>query len=156
MRLVFRQRIFSWFDSYDVNDEFGNVVFTVKGQLSWGHCFRIYDNMGNEIGMLKQKVISLLPRFEFYIGGNYVGQIKKEFTFFKPKFDMDFNGWYVEGNFMGWDYSVFCMGRKIMTVSKELFHLTDVYILDIYNDADALGGLLVALAIDAEKCSRNN
>ena len=43
MKLVFRQRIFSWFDSYDIYDEGGNAVFTVKGQLAWGHCFRIYD-----------------------------------------------------------------------------------------------------------------
>lgn len=42
-----------------------------------------------------------------------------------------------------------------MTVSKEIMRLTDTYILDVYNDEDALAGLLVALAIDAEKCSRN-
>lgn len=40
-----------------------------------------------------------------------------------------------------------------MTVSKEIMRLTDTYILDIYNDENALSGLMIALAIDAEKCS---
>ena len=28
MRLLFKQRFFSWFDSYDIYDEDGNTVFT--------------------------------------------------------------------------------------------------------------------------------
>ena len=31
MRLYFKQRFFSWFDSYDIYDEAGNVVYTVEG-----------------------------------------------------------------------------------------------------------------------------
>ena len=26
MKLLFKQRLFSWFDSYDIYDEFGNTV----------------------------------------------------------------------------------------------------------------------------------
>ena len=40
MKLLFRQRFFSWFDSYDIYDEDGNTVYVVKGQLSWGHCLK--------------------------------------------------------------------------------------------------------------------
>lgn len=38
MILRFKQRFFSWFDSYDIYDENGNTVYVVKGQFSWGHC----------------------------------------------------------------------------------------------------------------------
>ena len=31
MKLLFRQRFFSWFDSYDIYDENENTVYTVKG-----------------------------------------------------------------------------------------------------------------------------
>ncbi|WP_124098974.1 LURP-one-related family protein [Ruminococcus sp. Marseille-P6503] len=153
MKLVFRQRIFSWFDSYDIYDESGNTVFTVKGQLAWGHCFRIYDRTGSEVGMLKEKVLSFLPVFEMYIDGSYAGRIKKQLTFFKPKFTLDYNGWTVDGNWLEWDYSVYSGEDKIMTVSKDIVRLTDTYILDVYNDENALSGLMIALAIDAEKCS---
>ena len=37
MRLYFKQRFFSWFDSYDIYDEAtGEPVFTVEGKLAWG------------------------------------------------------------------------------------------------------------------------
>ena len=44
----------------------------------------------------------------------------------------------------------------IATITKELFHWTDTYVIDVYDSKDALGALMVVLAIDAEKCSRNN
>ena len=34
MKLRFRQRFFSWFDSYDIYNESGETVFAVKGALS--------------------------------------------------------------------------------------------------------------------------
>ena len=40
MKLLFKQRLFSWFDSYDIYDEFGNTVYVVKGQLSWSLFYR--------------------------------------------------------------------------------------------------------------------
>ena len=36
MRLLFRQRLFSWFDSYDIYDEAGNTVYTVEGKAGLG------------------------------------------------------------------------------------------------------------------------
>ena len=38
MKLLFKQRFFSWLDSYDIYDEHGNTIYTVEGKLSWGHC----------------------------------------------------------------------------------------------------------------------
>ena len=46
MRLLFKQRFLSWFDSYDIYDEGGNTVFTVEGKLSWGHRLEIHDAQG--------------------------------------------------------------------------------------------------------------
>ena len=43
MKLLFKQRAFAWFDSYDIYDENENTVYIVKGQLSWGHCLKIFD-----------------------------------------------------------------------------------------------------------------
>lgn len=157
MKLLFKQRFFSWFDSYDIYDESGNTVYTVKGQLSWRHCLKIQDAYGNEIGTVRERVLSFLPRFEIYMGSQYIGCITKEFTFFKPKFTIDFNGWYVEGDFFGWDYNVYDRsGRCVAGVSKQLFNWTDTYVIDVAEPKDALGALMLALAIDAEKCSNND
>lgn len=156
MKLLFKQRFFSWFDSYDIYDEAGNTVYTVEGQLAWGHCLKIFDVYRNEIGMVQQKILTFLPKFEIYMNGSYVGCINKEFSFFKPVFNIDFNGWHVEGDFFEWDYSILDFtGSCVATVSKELFKWTDTYVIDVYDPQDALAALMLVLAIDAEKCSRN-
>ena len=156
MRLYFKQRFFSWLDSYDIYDEQDRVVFTVEGKLSWGHCLHISDAAGNHIATLQEKVFSFLPRFELYIGEQYVGCITKEFTFFRPSFSIDCNDWTVEGEWLEWDYEIHSASRgRIARLSKEPFRLTDAYVLDVEDPDDALGVLMVALAIDAEKCSRN-
>ncbi len=155
MRLLFKQRFFSWFDSYDIYDEQGNTVYVVKGQLSWGHCLKIYDVMGNEIGMVQERVFTMLPKFELYLGTDYVGCISKAFSFFKPQYQIDCNGWHVEGDFFEWDYQVVDRGNtQVAKVSKQLFHLTDTYVIDVRDSEDALCALMLVLAIDAEKCSR--
>ena len=106
MKLLFRQRFFSWFDSYDVFDEEGRTVYTVQG------------------------------------------------TFFRPSFKMDVRGWHIAGDILEWDYYIEdAMGRRVAGLSKQLFKLTDTYVLEIGNPEDALYVLMAALAIDAAKCS---
>lgn len=157
MKLLFKQRFFSWFDSYDIYDEQEETVYTVKGKLAWGHCLEIYDRMGNHVGTVKEEVLTFLPRFAMYEKGRQIGEIKKEFTIFKPVFTLDCNGWEVQGDFWEWDYQVKDRsGRERMRVSKELFRLTDTYEMDIADPADALVCLMIVLAIDAAKCSDGN
>ena len=128
MRMYFKQRMFSWFDSYDIYDEQGNTLYVVKGQLAWGHCLKIFD-----------------------------GCIKKEFSFFKPSYDIDYNGWHIEGSFMEWDYNITdTTGNTVASISKEILHWTDQYVIDVVDENDALTALMFVLAIDAEKCSRND
>lgn len=156
MKLLFKQRFFSWLDSYDIYNEVGETVYTVKGQLAWGHCLKIFDRMEREVGTVRERVLTFLPKFEMYLGQQYLGCICREFSFFHPRFTLDCNGWQVYGDWMEWDYSVTDRtGKEIATVSRELWHWTDTYTLNVADPADALGVLMVALAIDAEKCSRS-
>ena len=100
VKLLFKQRLFSWFDSYDIYDETEQTVYVVKGQLAWGHCLKIFNVYGEEVGTVKEKVLTLLPKFEVYEKERYIGCIQKELTFLKPKYDIDFNGWHIEGGYM--------------------------------------------------------
>ena len=157
MKLLFRQRAFSWFDSYDIYDENENTVYVVKGQLSWGHCLKIYDpEEQQELGTVKEEILTWLPKFELYEGETCIGTLKKELTFFKPKYNIDFNGWHVEGDVFEWDYTITGPdGGTVAAVSKEPFRWTDTYVLDITDPKDALYVLMFVLAIDAETCSGN-
>ena len=46
--------------------------------------------------------------------------------------------------------------EQVAVISKEIFHMTDTYVLDIVNPVNALRVLMFVLAIDAEKCSRSS
>ena len=62
MKLLMKQRVFSWTDTYDVYDEAGNKKYFVKAELfRLGHQIHVFDVSGNEIGMIKQRLFTLLP-----------------------------------------------------------------------------------------------
>ena len=156
MKMLFKQRFSAWFDKFEIFDEAGNTLYTVRGRFSFGKHLTVFDNLGNEVGVIKEEVLTMLPKYNIYLGGNLVGTIKKEFTFFKPKFTIDFNGWSVEGNFWELDYSVFnSLGQKVAVVSQELLNWTDTYSIEVVNSSDALLSLMLVLAIDANKAARN-
>ena len=92
MKLLFKQRFFSWFDSYDIYDEAGSTVYVVRGQFSWGHCLKIFDPTGSELGTVKQRVFALPPKFDLYRGDARIGCISKEFKLFSHHYNIDCNG----------------------------------------------------------------
>lgn len=157
MRLLIKQRVFSWTDSYDVYDEEGNKKYFVKAELlSLGHRLHVYDSRDNEIGMIKEKLMTFMPAFEIVIGGVRKGMIQKKLTFLKPKYEVEFNGWRVEGDFLAWNYDVYAGGNSVIHITKELLHWGDTYVIDFADSADELMGLMLVVAIDAANCTDNN
>lgn len=100
MKLLLKQKVFSWFDSYNIYDENENAIYKVKGEFAWGHLLRIYDESDTEVGLLKQKVFTLFPKFTLRIKDKeYL--LNKEFTFLKEVFSIDDLDVEVKGNFWG-------------------------------------------------------
>lgn len=70
MKLLIKQRVFSWSDTYDVYDENGNPKYFVKRRSL--PCFTESMSVicsGNEIGIIKQNFTLFIPHFEVEIGG---------------------------------------------------------------------------------------
>ena len=122
MKLLIKQRVFSWSDTYDVYDENGNPKYFVKNEIfALLHRIHVSDMQGNEIGIIKQNFTLFIPHFEVEIGGKPYGEIEKQFTFFKPKYDLNYNGWRCEGDFMAWNYDVYSGCSAVVHISKKLF-----------------------------------
>ena len=156
MKLLIKQRVFSWGDAYDIYDEAGNAKYMVKAEVfAFGHQLHVYDAFHNEIGEIRQKLFTFLPQFEIVVNGRMCGTITKQFTFFKQEYEVDFNGWYVQGDFLNWDYDVYSGNHVIMHISKQLFQWGDTYVIDIPNPQDELMGLMLAIAIDAANCDND-
>ncbi len=157
MKLLIKQRVFSWTDTYDVYDEAGNSKYFVRAQLlALGHQIHVYDRFDNEIGMVKQRLFTFLPAFDIEIGGRSFGSIQKQFSFFKPKYELEYNGWRCEGDFMSWNYDVYSGCSAVVHISKQLLHWGDTYVIDILNPQDEIMALMLAIAIDAANCTQNN
>ena len=155
MKLLFKQKLFSWLDQYYIYDENENVRYEVRGELAWGHMLRIYDRLGYEVGCVKERLFTFLPKFEIFVNDEYQGCISKEFALCEQKYNIDFNGWDVYGDWLEWDYEIRdIFDKQVATVTKEPFKLADTYVLDIADEKDALNVLMLVLAIDAEKASR--
>ena len=157
MKLLFHQRFFSWFDRYDIFYETGNTAYTVQGKLSWGHLLHISDQNGEHIATVQQKVLTFLPKFFLYEGDLEIGMIRRELSFFHPRYSIDGLGWNIEGDWLGWNYSIVDeSGAVVAEIGKEIWHMTDTYVIDVPDPKNALRALMVVLAIDADKCSNNS
>lgn len=155
MKLLIKQRVFSWSDTYDIYDENGNIKYFVKAEiLSLGHRLHVYDVHGKEIGLIKEKLFTLLPVFEIEINGVEKGRIEKKFSLFTPKYEVDYNGWRVEGDFLGWNYDVYAGCSAIVHITKEILHWGDTYVIEIADEMAELDGLLLVIAIDAANCTQ--
>ena len=154
MKMLFKERMFSWLDCYDIYNECGDVLFTVEGKLSWGHCLHILDRHREHVGTVKEKMFSFLPKFEIYERDVCLGHIAKEFGFLMQEYVVEFKGWQVQGDMFGWDYKVKDQnGKQVAVISKELLQWTDTYQIEVDDSENALYVLMLVLAIDAEKCS---
>lgn len=149
MRLLIREKVFSWADKFTVTDEAGVPRYTVEGQLfSWGKKLRVYDMDGREAAYIEQKVMSFMPRYRVYVRETLIGEVVREFTLFRPKYSVLGAGWDVEGDFWGHDYTVLRNGMPVVTISKEWFTWGDCYALDIGHPEDEIQALALVLAID--------
>ena len=93
MRLMIKQRVFAWTDTYDIYDEWGNKKYFVKSEaFRLTHQVHVYDIAGNEIGLISQRLFTFLPTFDISVGGRPCGSIRKEFTFFKPSYSIEYSG----------------------------------------------------------------
>ena len=152
---MLKQKAFSWFDCYDIYDESGKAIYQVKGCLSWGHKLYICNPKGEQIGLVKEVMLTFLPKFEIYQYGRYLGCVKRELTFLMSRYSIDYNGWQVTGDVPGWKYEVKdAHGYGVAKISKVLFRWTDTYCIEVYNSMHALDVLMLVLSLDAEKCTR--
>ena len=156
MRLCIKQRVFSWTDSYDVYDENGVARYFVQAEfLTLGHQIHVYEKQtGREVGSIHQRLLTFLPTFDIIVDGQSQGCVSKQFSLFTPRYEVDFRGWDVEGDLLGWDYSVHQGKLEIMNISKQWLSWGDTYTLQYSNPAHEMPGLLLVLAIDAANCDK--
>lgn len=162
--LVIRQERHTWKDKLDVFDENQKIKYTVKGELtSIKHHRHIYDANDKELGLIKEKLISLrLPilkesnpvDFIFEIDGHKVGTVKSKWAFGRQNYEVDFNGWRIEGNIFKFEYKIYNGNEVIAQISKKLFFLDDIYVINVPDPNNELVVLMLVISLDAANSSK--
>lgn len=137
-RYLLRQRFFKITDHFDIKDDQENVCFVVRSKLfTIGKKFWIDDTGGQELLFIKQRIFSILGRFDLYQGENYIGKIKRRFTFFTKKLSVTSNlgNFKVKGNVFAWNFKILDdAGNLTANISKSILKIADTYTVDAYSN----------------------
>lgn len=143
----------------DVYDSPKNIKYTIKDELiSIKRHLHVFDSTGKEIGLVKEKLLTLRrpaimqinpTDFDFIIHGKKVATLKSRCTFSKTKYTMN-NGWIIEGDFFGLKYSILSERRVVGRINmKPLWG--DTYLLTFSECENEVLMLMVVLTIDIYK-----
>lgn len=160
MNLYIAKKAFSLFGKYDVTDDQGTILYKVAGQPSLTDKLTVSDAAGNPVGMIRRKVLTTTGAWALYDHGTYIGELHDHHELFKEELAVTHLDWHIAGTFWGWNYQI----RRgiftvIATVSPQLFHATEHYVINVEDPSLALPALLVSLAVSlysAPKQSESN
>jgi len=154
MRYHMRERAWSLTEAFVVRDDAGNPVFEVRGKF-----FHIGDDLvmfdrysGQELVHIKQRILSLLPRYEIYRGGQLWADVHEQFRFFGERFKVEgANGitFHVDGDIWHWNFTVSDdQGNLLAQIGRQFSIFRDSYAIDVAPNVDA--PFIIALAIVIE------
>ncbi|KAL0218178.1 hypothetical protein RCL1_009026 [Eukaryota sp. TZLM3-RCL] len=156
IRYKIKQKVFSWSDTFHIQDEYGGNVFSVKGEIfTLFKKLRLFDMLGNELCYIQQEPWKFMPEYNIFSGGMHVANVKKELAFFKHKFNINcaLASYEVIGDFWAHEFQIMKNGYPVATISKKLFSWGDSYSLVIAQGEDYL--LLLSLVIVIDMCLHN-
>lgn len=151
MRLIIKNKLFSLRGSSYVKYENGDNAYIVKGKLfSITKKKFLYDLNGNKIYMIRNKWWRLFMNSALIYDANknLVVRIKQKFGFRKTfKFIGYKDDIKVDGNFWGWNLTIYKNDQAIGTISRRL-DWTDSFVLETNESNDIPLMIAIVIAID--------
>ncbi len=158
MNLYIKQKVFSFSDKYNVFDEFGELVFEVKGEIfSLGAKLHIFDTRGVELMTIHRELLTWLPRYTVCENGVERARVTQKFAWFQNKFEIsDRQGLFnLDGDFLSMNYSITTPnGNLLGTIEKEWLSWGDTYKLSVADPSHA--AFFCALVIAIDECLHND
>lgn len=155
MKLYIKQKVFSWNDKFNVQDEFGEERYFAQSEfLTLAKKLHVTDMSGREVAFLQQKLWTFLPKYYVNLPGRNTVEIVKDFSFLRPHYHIEGLDWEIVGKFWEHDYQILSGGRPVVSIHKQWMTWGDCYELDIWDSADEVLALCVVLAIDCITASQ--
>ena len=136
-------------ERFDIKDDRGNVDYQVEGSFfQIPKTFTIYDSQGQIVSQITKTLITLLPQFEIKLSSGHSFYIRKKISFLRDKYKFDNLGLRVEGNIWDLNFRLLDDSNQVVAeITKELFHLTSTYQVNVYDEtySDLVISLCVAI-----------
>jgi uncharacterized protein YxjI len=147
-------RVLSLTDQFKINDDQGKAVFEVKGKLiSLGDKLSFRNMSGDELALIKQEIISLVPSYRIYRDGDLQADVsKKLLTGLKDKFKVDMKDGTrdlkITGNILDHDYRIKRGRGEVARVSKKWVSIGDSYGIEVDEGEDDVLILACVVIVD--------
>jgi uncharacterized protein YxjI len=154
MRYQIKEKLLCLGDDFRIKDENGRDVFLVDGKAFTllREKLSFQDMEGRELAFIRERVLSLRKSYEIHRDGQLAAVVKKDlFNFLRCHFTVDVPGpddLEATGSFLDREYTFKRGGRKVASVSRKWFSLTDSYGVDIAEGEDDVLILASTVVID--------
>lgn len=150
MKLYLKEKVFTVLDNFYVKDEYGKNKYEIKRifEPAIGLKLHIYDDKGKELAYIKEKVVSIKPKFRIYVDGKHTATITKRIVSLRPKYEVEELGWKIKGNLIEHDYKIIGKDGDVMKIHKGILTLRDTFVMEFEDDSHIPEVLAVVLAID--------
>ena len=153
MRILYiKQKVFKITDHYPVLDEAGNTVYYVNEEFKFfKKTFHVTNGQGAHLFTINKEVLTFLPLYIVRFHDGKELKISSRFTFLRRKIDIDSGGlgYYLEGDFLGFNYSLYDRNNVLIgKVHKKWMSWGDTYILEVGKEADEQVFIAVLIAVD--------
>ena len=162
--LFLKKKPFTWTDKYEVFGPNNELRYTVRGKATSikRHLF-VYDQNGNELGSLKENLLSLRSPIslealvatknpfdcDIVISGGFSAHLSSEHGITKRQYHLDPPGWLVEGNLLGGNLRVSDRQEHEILSMPVVNHMRQFYAISIDPEYELLG-LLITLAVNVD------
>lgn len=151
MNYVLKQRLLSLGNNFTIKDVDGHDAYLVKGQvLTIGDKLSFQDLEGNEVVYIEQQFFN---SYHLWRDGKRFAEVKRDlFVWFRRRFTVTVSGsddLEAIGDILNFEYVVKRGDRKIATLTRQWFRLSDTYFIQIDdNEPDPVLVLALALVIE--------
>ena len=159
MNYVLKQKLLSIGNNFTIRDVEGHDAYLVKGQvLTIGDKLSFQDLEGNELIYIEQQFFNC---YNLWRDGKLFAEMRRDlFRFLRRRFTVTLSGaddLEAIGDLLNFEYVVNRGDRKIATLTRQSFRLSDTYFIQIDDEEpDALLVLAVAVVIEVVTHRRHN
>lgn len=158
MKLIIKEKAFTILDQYDIKYENGDIAYKVKGKLNLTKRLDVYDENGEKVGKVVEKMVSVVPHYKIYMFDECIGDISKDIlSLIKDSYSFDYKGWKIKGDLINFNYDIESGRKKIAKISRKAVRiLTPTYVIDVEDEKEALAAVMVAVCIFAMQDDEEN